>query len=371
MTNYNLWFADELDKRLAYVRDVQSFEYVKVVGGVGVGIFQFPKRRQLYDATKLDYKIQVYRQPTGGVSALDFTCFLREFNTETTQQGQTFLKQTGFDMNHLLTRRIVAYYTDSANTTFTNNIDNIMKDVFEDNFLDNADYSGTPSPSRSITTHGYSVQPDTSQGTSITKSFAWRNVLATLQDLQAIGKANGTEVFFGLAYQGDADYEFRTWTGQPGQDRTVTTGVNPIVFSLEHGNLRQPSLSYDYSDEATFAYATGKGQGAERIVNTANDRTTASRLNRIEVQAWSNSESSTVLGEEANNLIERKRPKLTVSGVLMDTPLTPYGGVKGWDLGHKVTLSYAGIQSDTIIRSVRVRVDADGREGIESRAEVS
>lgn len=372
MANYELWYADEIGNRIAYINSIISFEYAKVLGGVGPFVMQLPQKNNLLNQIQVDRRVHIYRQPIGGVMAMDYTGYLRQFGFSTTVQGQNWRTFSGEDLNSILARRISAYYAGATESGFTSDyVDDAMKQLFTDNFIDNADYSGTPSPARDIDSLGFSVASDLSAGPQLTKSFAWRNVLAILQDLQAESKSNSNEVFFGIVPTSETTAQFRTWTGQPGADRTSATGVNPIVFNLENGNLASPKLSYDYRDEVTYIYAGGQGNESERQIATASDtsRLAESQLNRIEKFAWSQGKLSGTVQADADNELARLRPRVLLSADLLNTKLTPYGGINGWGLGDKVTVSYAGFQFDTIIRAVHVKVDGNGRETIKARVE--
>lgn len=369
MTNYELWYADDLGNRLAFISDVRQFRYARVLGDIGMLSIDLPKRHQLYDNQDPDRRIHVYRQAPGSSLKLEMIALLRRFNISSDKAGLLTFAADGYDLNELLARRIVAYYADSAQSSMaTTEADDMMKEIVRDNFIDNADYSGTPSPARDIDTYGFSVASDTSAGPTLSKSFAWRIVLNTLQDIQAASRVDGPEVFFGFVPVTETTAQFMTWVDPP--DRTIT-GSQPVVFSLEWGNLLTPSIQHDYSNEANAVYAGGQGQGSSRVIATAKDtaRIGASSLNRREAFAFSSGSASATVEAEAEAELERRRPKLTVSGTLLSTPLTPYGGLDGWSLGDKVTVSYAGLQFNVVIRSVMVSVAANGKETITSRIE--
>lgn len=354
--NYELWYADDLGKRLAYINDVMSFEYVKVIGDIGIGAFQFSNRPSAYRANIPDRRIHVYRQPIGGRLALDFSCRLRRFDTETTRDGQFWRSLVGADNNEILARYIVASAAETDEAQLTNQyVDDGMKDIYANTVATVLDSD-----------QGFSADGDHSLGPQIDKAFAWRNVLAVLQDLQADSFANGNEVFFGLVDGGETTQAFRTWINQPGRDL-----IDKIVFSLERGNLSNPRLSYDYSDMATLVYATGQGQQSNRIVQAAEDDIlrTISRVAHTEKFRHSSGDTIALVQSDANDELLRHRPRVNFSASISDTPLVRYG--RDWQLGDKVTVSYAGIQLDTIIRSVRVRVEPSGQETIDSRVEAT
>lgn len=87
LANYELWYCTDLGERLEIISDVQSFEYVKVFGDVGVGIFNIPRRGQIYDNLIPDRRIHIYRQPTKGTLGLELVCFARKFSVTTNIQG--------------------------------------------------------------------------------------------------------------------------------------------------------------------------------------------------------------------------------------------------------------------------------------------
>lgn len=366
---YELWYLDDIGNRISYIDDVAAFDYVRVMGDIGIGSFTFPYRGQLHIASVPDRRIAVYRQALGGSLNLESVFMLRQFELVTSAAGQYQFTATGYDFNELLNRRIVAYYAGSANAEITDYADDMMKTVVTDNMISNADYSGTPSPARDIDDYGFSVEADASDGPSLTKGFSWRNVLTVLQDLQADSKAQGTEVFWGVIPTSETAMQFRTWTTP--RDRTTGSGVNPIVFSLEWGNLANPRLADDYSTEQNYIYAGGQGEQDARIIQTASDTTrmNQSRLNRREGFAFSSGETAAAVLTDARNELERNRPTTRLYGDLLDTPLAPYGGLNGWDLGDKVTASYGGRQFDVIIRAVHVQMRPNGDEIIKSKIE--
>lgn len=368
MANYELWYLDDVGNRLAYIPDWADLEYVKVLGGTGSLSVTLPKRGQVYDQTLPDRRIAVYRQPTGGSLSLEIVALMRLMQTSTTAQGQDILTQRGEDFNELLTRRIVAYYAGSAQSQKTDLADDMMKEIVTQNLFTDADYSGG-TPARDIAAQGFGVQSDLGAGPSLTKGFSWRNVMRVLQDLQAASKAAGTEVFFGMVPTSETAVEFRTWTTTI--DRTVTTGVNPITFSMEWGNLINPLLQYDYTEEQNAIYAGGQGDGELRTIALKTDpaRIGSSQLNRREGFGYSRGIIQATVDDDAQNELERRRPLITIQGTLLDTPLTPYGGVNGWNLGDKVTVNYASQQFDVIVKAARVRVAADGKETIDARIE--
>ena len=367
MGKYELWYTDESGNRLAYIDDIVSLDMTSVLGDVGELECVILSRGQLYDNGTHDRKIAVYRQPIGGSLEFEFLATIRDSEIKTSQQGQYQRTTIGYDQNEILKRRIVAYYAGSSQAEKTDYADDMMKEIITENFVTNNDYSGSPTTTRTLAGN-FSVQANTSLGTSITKGMAWRNVLDALQDIQSDTKERGDETFFGIIPVSETELKFQTW--QARNDRTTSTGTNPIVFSLEWGNLFSPSLATITSGEVNAAYAAGRGENDQRIVESAvnTDGINASIINRREGLSWSSASTTTQALTDANDTLTRNRPLEIFSGSIIDTPLTPYGGA-GWRLGDKVTVSYAGRQFDVIIRAVNIKVAPNGDETISARVE--
>lgn len=367
---YEFWYLDDLGNRLAYINDVVAFDYVKVLGGEGSLNLTIPSRGQLYDTAQRDRRIAVYRQPLGGTMALDWIGTVRDSDLVTSETGQYQRTIVAFDFNEILSRRKVAFYAGSPQSLKSSQAaDDMMKEIVTENFIDNTDYSGTPSPTRSLSNIGLTVQADSTQGPVVDKGIAWRFVIEALQDIQADSKEQGAETFFGIEPLTENTMQFQTWLGKA--DRTVSTGTNPIVFSLEWGNLFTPRLSDISSDEQNFIYGTGEGKESNRIVQTAYnaDAVNASVMNRREGTAWSGGKTPATVLNDAQDSVQRNRALQNFTGSIIDTPLTPYGG-DGWGLGDKVTVNYAGSQWSVLIRAVHIQVQTNGDETIRARVEI-
>ena len=369
---YEIWYTDDRGTRIAPVTDAIGFEYASILGDVGSFRLFVPFRSQPYVLPRPDRRIVFYRKPQAGALDLDFVGVTQEFTVQTSEQGQTQFEMRGEYLNGLLARRIVPYYAASAQTQKNAPADDFMKAVVTENFVTNADYDGTPSPSRSISANGFSVQGNLGAGPTLRRGFAWRRVLPLLQDLQAASKQAGTETFFSVDPLTEATMEFRTWTTP--RDRTATS-AQAMVFSLERGNLASPALDFVFSNEVTAVYVGGRGSEAERNVQlvTSAEGLARSAFGRKERFIQSNyqetdNENDQLIAQGQDELA-RRRARIQFSGDLLATPATPYGGLDGWKLGDAVTIDYAGYQFDTVIRAVFVRVFPDGSELVRARVE--
>lgn len=371
MARYAIWYTDNEGARLALL-DPVSLEYALVYGDVGWLNVELPKdKASAYWDAAPDNQVHVYRTPYGGSAELEGVFFARAWTRQTTRQGLSRLTLSAASPVDLLARRIVAHYAGSNEAQMTDEADDMMKQIVTDSFVDGTDYGGAES-GRDISGVGFSVAPKTASGPVLEKGFSWRNVLRVLQDLQASSKGEGTEVFFDVTATADQSFTFRTYTDQPGSDRTLSGG-DPMVFSLAWGNLEQPRLDEDYGEEANFIYAGGQGQGEQRNIQEASDtaRINASPWNRREAfrQATHGASTDNAVRDQARDELARRRPQTIFSANIIPTAETPYGhSGGGWRVGDKVTASYLGRRFDCLIRSVSVRWEG-GREEIRARVE--
>jgi hypothetical protein len=242
--------------------------------------------------------------------------------------------------------------------------------------ITNAIANGTnPSP-----TAGTRVWPDLTVaadlglGPILTQSFAWGALLTSsgLGILPQIAKAAreaGTEVFFDVVPDVVSStaitFQFRTYTGQPGMDVS-----DRVVFDQERGNLEDPFLEYDYSEEANYVYAGGQGEGAARNVQQVYDaaRYGASAWGRCEGFADARNESTDdgVIAA-GNSFLESGRPVRRFGGTPVDTRGTRFG--TDWDVGYRARARYLGQEFDAIIRAVSLGMDGEGQETVQARLE--
>lgn len=363
---YEVWLCSDVGQRLRLL-DRCWFWYASVVSGIGTFEVILDGDSLPESLLEVDRQVQIWRRHRGQKRLdLDFVGFLRKWKYKT-EGATTYLTLAGPDVNDLLLRRIVAYAAGSHQASITSLIgcDDGMKDVVNENLLAGA------VDGRNLTDYGASVQNDLGDGPGIVKSFSWRLVFTVLTEIAAAARQNGNEVFFGIVpthidtVNDQVALQFRTWTGQPGIDRTWPDGDKPVVFGIEYGNLTDPELVIDHEGEVNYVYAGGQGEGSNREVVEVSDSTRIARSvwNRREGFKDSRNESSTAGVTAAGNaMLAEKRPRERFTGKLVDTAETPYGS--GWRLGDKVSVSYRGRQFDDIIRARYIRVTSQGQEEI-------
>jgi len=360
--SYEVWMGTDRGERLWLFDNYLDIEFVNRINGPGYFYMTIPATGFDTGLLRVDNLVQIWRKDYLGTNQLEFIGFLRRWKFVTIG-AMTEIELSGPDQNELLQRRIVAYAAGSANAAISVVADNGLKDIFDTNFLASA-----TDAAREIQALGVTVAEDLSAGSKVDKAFAWRNVLEVMQDINEVTRTQADEVFFNVALVGvDEDsvpsFRFTTYTGQPGSDRTVN-GTDPVIFSLELGNLRDPVLDYDYTYEENYIYVGGQGEGAARniVEVTDTDRTGTSQWNRREGFADARHVNDNAnLTEEGQQRLSEMRPRVRFSGKLLDSEQTPY---RFWLLGDKVTVYYLGRELDVLIRSVYFRVNRSGSEDV-------
>jgi hypothetical protein len=262
----------------------------------------------------------------------------------------------------VLDRRIIAYYASATQTRKTTMAaDDMIKEIASENISSTAsDYGG--SAVRGLAAARFSIQDNMTQGAVISKEFAWRSVLPAFQEIASTSYENGTYLAFDVVVADHATgaLQLRTYTGQRGVDRRDPTGTRPILLSGDNGNLNDAVLTYDYTQEVTWAYAGGKGQENLRVVEEGADtqRASASPFNRIEVFVnAATSDDPAAVEDEATAAVFLGQPLVYVSGEMVET-LQCRRGIH-FEFGDIVTAEVRGIRNDYVIDGIDVLVSPD------------
>jgi hypothetical protein len=358
-----IWLTTDAGLRIAQLDDylwLDAGRVANAIGTLGMGLKPSFDTRLI----KLDRMIQVWLAPRDGALSLWRAYFIRKWRFATAENGQESITIWGPDQNDLLRRRIVVGFSGSSYASKTDYADDMMKEVVSESISD------TPTPAPEAGTRVWSnlsIAGDLSNGPSISKSFNFGRLLhpsgsGALPDIARAAREAGTEVFFDIVpavvSSSSITFQFRTYTGQPGQDVT-----GRVVFDQEHGNLKQPYLEIDYEDEVNYVYAGGQGEREDRNIQQVYDATRygLSQWNRCEAFADARDQGSdNGVREKARALLEEGRPKRRFGGIPVDTKGTRFG--KDWDFGYKVRARYWAEEFDAIIRAVTVSLDDSGRK---------
>ncbi len=366
MSSYEFWLDRDGGTRLRLLDSVVSFEYALVVHDVSVLTLTLPGS---FDKALLepDRRIEVWRAPEGGSLQLERVFLLRRRLDKTDEHGKRTIAVTAYDGNYLLSGRIAAYAAGAAQVYATQEADELMRVALGWNL------DSVYAPAARAISSSYFTMPllSTYVGPVLTKGWAWRNVLPVLQEIAQAADEAGTPIYWDMVPVSATAWEFRTRSGQPGYDHSYPDGQHPVLLGLEYGNLAEPALDEDWTNEVTYVYGAGQGEGAARTISGVEDtaRSGRSLFGRREALADARNESTTAgVTAAANARLREGRPRRTFSAKIVDSPGTRYG--LHWRWGDKVSACYDGQQFDCIVRVVRVALDGNGKETVEARLEV-
>lgn len=354
---YTVWICDNRGRHLQQVQDFLRLDWSQIVGDIGVCELRLPAR--YFEFVQLpDAIIEVTR--TLDNSSVTVPYFARGERYEIESNGRETYTLTGYDLNYLLTSRIIAYASDTASASHTDSADDVIKAFVRENLGSSA------IAARDLTSYGLTVAADLGVGVSLTKAAAWRSLFNTVQAVAEASVTDGTRVYWGFTVTGlnPLQFVFETRTTQWGQDRTGGTEL-----SVPRGTLRAATLERDFSGEGTFVYGLGGGieSGRTQVTVTDTTRSSTSPWARREAKYEETRTTNTAtLTDGANARLEELKPLHVVRGELGETFDFRYG--IHWGLGDLFKVRVADYVATVMIRAVKIS-QVSGKEEISATLE--
>ena len=328
MADYQVTLLSPYGMPLALLEGFSLLDYVRVVNDVGSLVIVLPEIYDQYlfssEDVARDNRIEVNRQIGSGLFKrdMDTQWLTSKGNKILNERGERLTKITCVDLMQLLSRRIVAYNSGAAQASKTDQADDIMKAIVRENF-------GSLATDTDRDWSAYlSIEADFGLGQSISKAFSRRKVLPVLKELANASYQAGTYIAFDIVATSQTAMLFRTFAGQRGIDRRHPSGIDPIILSPEFGNLANVDRGYDHSNEITYAYAGGQGEGASRLIRTSSDTTRIGQSPFGRIEGFADARTTgdpTQVQDEARSLVKQNVPRNTFSGKIVETPSTIYG----------------------------------------------
>ena len=321
MARYNV---NLLSSSGALIKNLSAFsmlQWARAVNKVGVAELWLPaKLIPSQSFLAVDQILEIERN--GGI--LNETAyFLRFVEYYQQQDGAEIVHLLGYDLNYLLDSKIIAYAAGSSQGDKSDYADDMMKEYVDENLVNPTDTDRT--------TPNLTVAGDLGLGPSIDMAMARDNVLRALQDIAEVARDRGTYLAFDVVRVSRNNYQFRTYTGQRGQDHTQGGSVGLRLIGPQYGNLKNADIVlFDRRDERNVAYAGGQGVGSDREVEEVENttRSQASQYNRREV--WVDARNiepgnTAALQDKGYQALEKNKPVQTLTGDLVDTRGFRYG----------------------------------------------
>ena len=357
MSDYEIRRYNPAGVLLEITNAISKLTTVRTENNVGALELIIPNRYQYEDFSKCQI-IEVWRAKGGSMELQGETAYFLQDWEFTSSGGERLVRLLCMDANWLLSTRIVAYDAGSAQAEMTDYADDMMKAIVKDNFGSDA------ATARQLS--ALTISSNLSASESLTKAFSRRNVLAICQELAEAATSAGTNTYFDVVRTGIGEFQFRTYTGQRGNDHgSISDDVR--LVGEQYGNFENVLFGTYHSDEWNYIYAGGQGEEDAREIVEVSDSVrmnTGYPFNRIEefVDAR-NSDTTEGVTAEANSKLREGMPKQLISGRLVDTPGLQYGVHYGF--GDILSVEAFGYKVDCHVSSVRI--DYDGNEKIEAR----
>lgn len=394
MARYEIWMTDDAGRRIGLVKKPFYFSYSRTTVGFGsveLGMAYSELLEMVSPYFLPDRRVEVWRSPGRGVPLRREDVFLlRKPYIYTRDDGVEAIRFYGRNGVDLLARRYIIQKAGTAAAAKTGTIDDIMKAVVREQMLYGSalDEESAVDNDLAWPQNEFLVAADTSEGPSVTRSFADRKVLDILNDLREasfqlnLENSTNLKIYFDVipydvsglstAFGSPLGWQFVTFSNLRGTDRTAGQ-----EFSLANNNIKAPSYSISHLEEVTATTVKGQGTGLSRSYQRVEDaaRIASSRWNRIHtVQSASNETTTAGLTNSGNTELAKGLPMEEFPVTILDvpesndTPRSLYG--IDWDLGDLIPVTYAQKQFEVEIRTIHVGVDENGRETITGRNKV-
>ncbi len=369
-STHRLALFTDIGLQLEDLRQVESFNYYRAANDVG-GFKIILKSDFDVSLIDVDHIVQFWRQAKGGDERHMMSGLCRKWGWFEDRGGDDKFFVEGVDQNDIINRRIIAYAAEESESDKTDLADDMIKAIIDENMGPSAplDEAGRP---RAYDADYFSIMADTGEGPSVTRSFAWRFVMPTIQEIAKSSRDLGFPLFFDMVPAPTPGvFEFQTFIPYLGVDRSMGTAV-PVIFSKEQGNLGSPKWEEDWFDERNYIYGGGQGEKTNRIIDPEDDvwRMRKSIWNRRE--AFQDAREESTIQGVANKAFERmqkERPVVRFDALLLDAASTRFG--MDWDYGDNITAKYRGREFSGMVDGYTIGVNEFGEEDFLARMEVA
>jgi hypothetical protein len=344
-----------------------GLQYTKTLDNIGSYSFAISMddtRRQFFVK---DAFIEIRRSVTdkGLASYTDFVGLHRDVQESVDQDGRRLFISKGPDLNHLLKRGIIGFFTDDPLASQNTFADDAMK-----NFVDQNIGPSASAPPR----YKDHIFPSLSIEALVGASPIWsgsRGFQNLADVVHEIAIASLTDYQITLDAWSPLSMTFRTYYPYLGLDRSQSghsAGTTPAIFSLTANNMSNPQLTVNSTDEITSVLVLGQGSQDNRVYEVVLDDGTPPTDGHINDSPWNDIEDS--FSQPQDGIVEsltqaglyelqHKSTKQDVTFTVLNSSQLVYG--RDYNFGDLVTVTFdtlIGAQFDTRITGVAISVAA-------------
>lgn len=361
---YMVYLLNHSGSTVAVFDDFESLSFDRKVNDVGQFTLSFvdDEDDRFAHFNNVDYMVSV-RRCVPGVGLdwyTEFLGFVRDANRRTEQSGGRFFEASGYDLNHFLARRSIAYRHGTVYSDKNDFAEDVMKEYVDENCGPSAN---DPSRIRNGVLPGFTVEAESTDHDQTPQwggSEGGMSLLDTLQKIAnfTVGEVPGSRaVDFAVESNGAGSFIFRTFLDQLGTDRTYPGAAVPVIFATNMGNVQNIRFGIDRRSEVNAVIVMGQGEGSTQtiIARENSDAGSESPWNDIETSRPSTqSEFTFQLEDYGDSVLQDSRYRETFDAELLQMPGTLYG--LHYFLGDAVTFRYGDVYLDKKIVAVSCRV---------------
>ena len=366
MIRYQVRICDDTGGTMAVPRDFQSCRYVlRMDGEIGMCEMVLPrgKYEDMLKSANPDWRIQIWRSVNGLTYTLDGQMEYFILDWETTDDT---IKITAPSLQHLLTRRINAFYAgyrdipSGTGAIYSGNVTTIMYQVVLANF------AGV-NPERDIPSFpyyppGFEINGPRNIGPILNIACSRENVLSILTKMAEASFTQGRWAV-GLVRSNGQTWRFDTHLDFAGVDRR-----GRLILSPELAHVQTVVLSENAIDQKSVIIAAGRGTGRSRSmgIQTSQPRIDSSIIGYNETFVEDTNARNNQIINVARAQIRKHRLVTEFSCDLTQSPSTVRG--VHYDVGDLLQVRY--LRKRFNMRLDMVEVTLTGTTGVE-RARLS
>lgn len=352
------WYSDAGVRR-GVIQAFTSLEYIKTENAIGKLVLVIPRGLYNYEDFKVGDLLEVWREKGGSLELQNETAyFVQDWVFFANDEGEEYIWISATDGIWLLDTAIVWAWAGSADASMTDIPDDMMKVIV------NHQLGALAGANR----YKLTCAPEVGAGgASVTKEFAYRNVLTVIKELADLAKEAGVYLAFDVARTAPGTFLFSTYALQRGQNHGRASG-DPRLVGKQYGNLSQASFGTYHADERNIILVGGQGEETARALAQRSNLTRigASKWNRREYfKDARDLETTAALNSEGDAALNEFKPKQVLTGTLHDTPGMQFNIHYGF--GDVLSVEAFGFFVDCHVSSVSVRVDQNNGEQIDVR----
>jgi hypothetical protein len=359
VTTYEIRVTDPYGLVIRVVDEFTSIDYARKINEVGQLALTIEDNGS-QNVFLPENRVEVWRS-NGAVLRLDMdaTWFIHSVKHRFDGSSVRYFDVEAHCPIGLLERRFIPYNEGNPTTEKQAPGDDVMKAIMRENFGALA-----ADVDRDLSAY-LTIQGDSSLAQQVTVFCAKENIYDVIKDIADTSNERGTFLAFDVIYNPNAGtFEFRTYIGQRGVDRSVSTGDGSSTVGVDRGSLASASYFDSRIDEKNIVTAGAKDLVGIVPPQTVEDVSSIglSPFHRKEFFVNASSADDDIeLLDEANAAFQENKYRATFEGELsQEYALNEYG--EKFAYGDKVTVSFDGREYTCMVDAINVNVSTSGEK---------